>query len=560
VITTIGSALTSAVFTSHASADGNGELTFVEVVKDDELGDDRILYGPFSVTVSPDGKHLYAASIGVHPALAVFSRDSSTGKLTYVEMEIDGVGGVDGLHRPFSVTVSPDGKHLYAAGNDDDAVAVFSRDSTTGNLTFVGFEKDGVGGVDGLNGAHSVTVSPDGRHLYAAGVEDHAVAVFSRDSMTGVLTFVEVVMDGVGGVDGIRNARSVTVSLDGNHVYVASTGDSAAAVFSRNPTTGKLTFVEAAKDGEGGVDGLFGAHSVTVSPDGNHVYAASNEDQAVAVFSRNSTTGELAFVEAIKDGEASVDGLETAYGVTVSPDGEHVYTAGASDNAVAVFSRNSTTGELTFVEVKVDSFEGVDGLRSVRAVTVSPDGKHVYAAGTNDNALAVFSRNAPTTTADLEVVKTDSPDPVTAGTNLTYTITVTNNSTSTAATNVEVKDKLPTGTSLVSANATAGLCTGGTELTCTFATLAAGALTTATIVVKVDAGTSGPLTNVASTTADTLDSVISNNSFKAVTQVTTGPRVPSVSVWALAALSAVLLLTFSGRIRRRIMRRAAVGE
>jgi len=37
-----------------------------------------------------------------------------------------------------SVTASPDGKHLCAAGFDDDAVAACSRNSTTGALTFVG--------------------------------------------------------------------------------------------------------------------------------------------------------------------------------------------------------------------------------------------------------------------------------------------------------------------------------------------------------------------------------------------------------------------------------------
>ena len=60
-------------------------------------------------------------------------------------------------------------------------MAVFSRNSTTGALTFVEVQKDGVGGVDGLNGARSVTVSPDGSHLYAAGLLDHAVAVFSTE-------------------------------------------------------------------------------------------------------------------------------------------------------------------------------------------------------------------------------------------------------------------------------------------------------------------------------------------------------------------------------------------
>ena len=58
----------------------------------------------------------------------MFSRNSSTGTLTYVEMQKDGLNGVDGLNGAYSVAVSPDGKHVSATGQIDDAVAVFSRD------------------------------------------------------------------------------------------------------------------------------------------------------------------------------------------------------------------------------------------------------------------------------------------------------------------------------------------------------------------------------------------------------------------------------------------------
>jgi DNA-binding beta-propeller fold protein YncE len=81
------------------------------------------------------------------------------------------------------VTVSPDGKHVYVPGFDDDAVAVFSRDATTGALTFVEFKQDGVGGVDGLNGAVFVAVSPDGKCVYVTGFNDNAVAVFSSSAV-----------------------------------------------------------------------------------------------------------------------------------------------------------------------------------------------------------------------------------------------------------------------------------------------------------------------------------------------------------------------------------------
>ena len=285
------------------------------------------------------------------------------------------------------------------------------------------------------------------------------------------------------------------------------------AAFSRNPATGAPSFVEFKQDGVEGVDGLDGAIGVTISPDGKHLYAASCVDKALAVFSRNAPTGELTFIETHKDGSGLIDGLAGAASVIVSPNGNQVYVAGTIYNTVTMFSRNSATVELTIAQIWRDGVGGVDGLDGASSIAISPDEKHLYTSGRDDDAVAVFSRSIPS--ADLEIVKTGSHDPVTVGTNLTYVITITNNSTSTATTNVQIKDKLPPGTTLVFAEAIGGSCAGTTDITCTFRTLAAGASSTATIVVKVGSGASRMLTNIASATADTLDSVISNNSYKA---------------------------------------------
>jgi len=170
-----------------------------------------------------------------------------------------------------------------------------------------------------------------------AGINDDAVAVFSRDGSTGALSFVEVHKDTDPGVDGLNGANSVAVSPDGGHVFVASRHDDAVAIFSRHGSTGELSYVGMVQDGVGDVDGLNGARAVIVSPDGGHVFVASQYDDAMAVFSRDESTGELTFVEAHKDTDAGVDGLNTADGIAVSPDGHHVYVAGYDDNAVAVF-------------------------------------------------------------------------------------------------------------------------------------------------------------------------------------------------------------------------------
>ncbi|WP_392530626.1 beta-propeller fold lactonase family protein [Nostoc sp. C117] len=414
-------------------------LNFVEVEKNGTNGVDG-LGGAYSVTVSPDGKFLYAAG-STDSAVAVFQRDTTTGQLTFVEVQKDNTNGVDGLGGANSVTVSPDGKFLYASGYDDSAVGVFQRDTTTGQLTFVEVEKNGTNGVDGLGGTASVTVSPDGKFLYASGSTDSAVAVFQRDTTTGQLTFVEVQKDNTNGVDGLGGANSLIVSPDGKFLYAAGYDDSALAVFQRDTTTGQLSFVEVQKDNTNGVDGLANAASVTISPDGKFLYAAGSNDSEVSVFQRDTTTGKLSFVEVQKDGISSVDGLAGVYSVTVSPDGKYLYAAGYDDSAVAVFERNQETGQLNFVEVEKNGTNSVDGLGNAISTTLSPDGKYFYAAGYNDSAVAVFStpfNHAPEVANEIQdqeatqdsvfnfIVPVDTFSDADVGDILTYTATLEN--------------------------------------------------------------------------------------------------------------------------------------
>ena len=55
--------------------------------------------------------------------------------LNFVEAQFDGVGGVDGLDYAHGVAVSPDGAHVYITGGYDTAIAIFARDGTTSRFT-----------------------------------------------------------------------------------------------------------------------------------------------------------------------------------------------------------------------------------------------------------------------------------------------------------------------------------------------------------------------------------------------------------------------------------------
>ena len=115
---------------------------------------------------------------------------------------------------------------------------------------------------------------------------------------------------------------------------------------------------------------------------------------------------------------------------------------------------------------------------------------------------------------DLSLTKTDSPDPVVSGNNLTYTITVQNLGTM-PATNVVVTDTLPKDVDFVSA--TGGTCTDtGNTVTCQLGQVNAGTSAIVTIVVK--AKKTGTISNTARVTSPE-DIVLGNNSATATTTV-----------------------------------------
>jgi 6-phosphogluconolactonase (cycloisomerase 2 family) len=145
------------------------------------------------------------------------------------------------------------------------------------------------------------------------------------------------------------------------------------------------------KDSDAGVDGLWGANSVAISPEGSHVYVASRHDDALAVFDRDGTSGALTYRGTVQDIDAGVDGLWGARALVVSPNGDYVYVVSQYDNALACFSRNPTSGTLTFVQVVKDTDPGVDGLDVADGVAISPSGGHIYVAGYDDDAVAVFA-------------------------------------------------------------------------------------------------------------------------------------------------------------------------
>jgi len=281
----------------------------------------------------------------------------------------------DGLADAISVVTSADGNSVYAAARGDDAVVRFDRDPVDGTLTPKGCidDNDPPSGpdtcgrsADGLDGLLSVAVSPDGESVYTAGNSNDAIVRFNRKP-SGQLVPKGCVDDPTTGPElcattaqGLGDASAVAVSPDGTSVYAVSSQDSSIVRFNRKPSGALVP--KGCITQAGGVDicggefapGLTGSTAVTVSPDGTSVYVAGTSNDAVAVFKRNPSSGVLTPRACIGDNDSggaacaqTTDGLDGIQSIAVSPDGASVYAAGSLDDAVVRLNRNPANGALT---------------------------------------------------------------------------------------------------------------------------------------------------------------------------------------------------------------------
>lgn len=165
-------------------------------------------------------------------------------------------------------------------------------------------------------------------------------------------------------------------------------------------------------------------------------------------------------------------------------------------------------------------------------------------------ALANVGSAAQPGSANLKITKSDSPDPVRVGQQLTYTIGVENLGPS-PATGVTVTDNLPKGVDLVSATGPSGSCAAqGGKVTCAIGALNpigvnyGGSPSSATVVVVPRAA--GTIRNTATVKGDQKDPVSSNNKATATTRVLGAPTCRGVTATVVGTAGSDVLVGTTG--------------
>ena len=274
------------------------------------------------------------------------------------------------------------------------------------------------------------------------------------------------------------------------------------------------------------IDGLITDTAVVSSSTPDPVPANNTASQSTTV----TAAADLAVTKT--DGVASISaGTSTTYTITVTNNGPSTEPAGVVIDDPIPAGTTGTSAEpdctdpavFPFTFICTTSAPLVAGAFVTYQLTIAIPAGYVLPAVTNTASITVSPLLDPNaandsatdvdalaSSADLSIVKSDAPDPVTIGGTLTYTLVVTNNGPA-DATGVSVTDTLPAGVTFGTATPTQGSCVQAAGvLTCPLGTVLASA--TATITITVTPTVPGSISNTATVSATTLDPVPANNS------------------------------------------------
>ena len=259
--------------------------------------------------------------------MTLFKREAATGRLTILDVGRQKEKGAP-LLTLADGQFSKDNHFIYAPVTD--GLAVFQVDVE--KLTLVQHETAN----GALQNVRGLGLHPGGQWIYLAAYTSGALAVLRRDEVAGTVKVIDVMKKDGDGLNSLAGAFRVACSPDGKHVYVSSGrfgGSQSVSAFEVNPD-GKLKLIEVHANNVDGFNGFEGGNEIVVSPDGQLVYAVASLSDRLVRFQRDATTGKLTFLGAQEVGAAEVPG---AAGVCFSPDGKFIYVADEDANAIVVF-------------------------------------------------------------------------------------------------------------------------------------------------------------------------------------------------------------------------------
>ncbi|WP_379963327.1 lactonase family protein [Epilithonimonas sp. UC225_85] len=311
----------------------------------------------------------------------VYEFNTETGKLTKVASSKDVIN-------PGYITVSDDGKYVYASSDaktpNDGSVSAFAFDADKKSLTFLNQQKTG-----GENPVY-VNVDKIGKWLINVTYNIPTISVFpvlengKIDSIAQHFTFTEG-----SGVNPKRQEKahthSVVFSPDFKTVLVADLGADKIRQYNFDETLKKpLIETEKSIDTKPGS----GPRHITFSKDGKLAYSIEELAGMISVY--DFSENKLKEIQRIATHSSKIkEGFESS-DVHISPDGKFLYASNrGQENNIAIF-KIKEDGTLESI-----GYQSVKG-KHPRTFAIDETGKFIIVTNVISQNVTVFKRNLET--------------------------------------------------------------------------------------------------------------------------------------------------------------------
>lgn len=290
----------------------------------------------FGLALDPSGAILYASAAG-----AVYAVTPATGRVLQSVKISSGQAGLAAI----GLAVTPDGKRLYVANQDDATVAVIdlARGLVIGNIP--------VGA-----GPMPVAISPDGKTTLVGNV------------VSSLIYIVDTATDQqIGAFEAGTGPAGVAFSRDGKWAYVLDQGFAALS-----PSVGSGVMILDTRNFKRLAQiPLAGASTMAVTPDGSTIYCGAHAptgSQNIAIYAIDAQSHDV---------QATIElGSVTPWdapSLAIPPDGKKLYAAYDDSNGQPTLAVIDTRNNVVTQNIALSSTSAVASF-----VALSPDGKRAY--------------------------------------------------------------------------------------------------------------------------------------------------------------------------------------
>lgn len=354
-----------------------------------------------SVLVAPASAATERAYIGTYTAEPGQRQPRNHGEGIYL-VDVDTVTGMLSNLRlmaktpsPSWISLSPDGKHLYAGneiGNFNGAktgsVSAFAVDKASGKLTFLNAV-----GSEGAGPAY-VAVHPSGKYVLSANYAGGSLTVLpvKPDGSLGAATDVfhptgplnppRASDNPPGNFDPSDHSAShvhmVGFDPKGEYVIADEAGLDQILVFKLNLATGKLALVSNTPSLPGSAPRHF-----VFDPAGRLFYQLQEQNSMLTVYAFDPTTGKLTRGESVSALPKGFAGSGLASELLISSDGTRLYSANRLHDTITTFSADRKGHIKRLGEVPT-------GADTPRSLALDPSGKFVFSLNQIGDAVTGF--------------------------------------------------------------------------------------------------------------------------------------------------------------------------